>query len=156
MWQRIQTLFLIIAILFNCSVYFMNIATFSFQEVHFEHDMYGLKEEGTSQIGDTVFALAALATLSIILSFAVIINFKKRHLQIKLAQANLLIQLGFIVGIFFSLEKAIEILAAQGVNTIPDYALGSYIAILPLVFIFLAIRAIKKDDALVRAADRIR
>lgn len=156
MWQRIQTLFLAIAAIFNVSIFFLKLSTFSFESVSYQFDMYGLTEEGTAVIGEPVYWLAVLATLSILLSLAVIINFKKRQLQIKLAQANLLVQLGFIVGIFFALENAIETMASQGLNSIPEYSLGAYIAILPLIFIFLAIRAIKKDEALVRAADRIR
>lgn len=156
MWQRKQTLFLLIAIIFNASIFFLDLATFTFEAVNYQFDMYGLKEEATAQIGDKVYWLAVLATLSMVLSLVVIINFKKRQQQIKLAQANLLTQLGFVVAIFFALEGAVQTLAEQGMETIPEYALGSYVSILPLLFIFLAIKFIKKDEALVRAADRIR
>jgi len=41
-------------------------------------------------------------------------------------------------------------------SPIVDYGVGAYLPLIPFVFIFLAIKAIKKDEALVRAADRIR
>jgi hypothetical protein len=44
----------------------------------------------------------------------------------------------------------------EGPVPIIDYEFGAYLTIFPLFFIYLALRFIKKDEALVRAADRIR
>ncbi len=156
MWQRIQTLFLSIAILFNIAIFFTDIATFNFNEQVLSFGIYGLNTDNVELIHAPIYWLAVLCTASILLSLIIIFNYKKRNLQIKIAQANLLVHLGFIVGLFFALENAVEMLSEQGLKMIPDYGLGAYLSLIPLIFIFLAIRNIKKDEALVRAADRIR
>ena len=81
--------------------------------------------------------------------------FKKRQLQIKLSQLNLFLQAGFIAAIFFVLDWNQSNINAID-NPVVEYQLGSFLALLPLIFIYLAVRGIKKDEALVRAADRIR
>ena len=81
--------------------------------------------------------------------------FKRRQVQVKLSQLLLLVQVGFLVAIFFTVDGTVTSLP-QLENPVVHYSVGAYLALIPLVFIFLAIKAIKKDEALVRAADRIR
>lgn len=78
--------------------------------------------------------------------------FKKRQLQIKLTQLNLFLQVGFLAAMFFIIDGAASELGASEVQ----YEAGAFMAIPSVLFIYLAIRAIKKDEALVRSADRIR
>lgn len=101
------------------------------------------------------FILAILCSLCIVLSGVAFAMFKRRQMQIKLAQLLLLVQVGFLVAIFFVVDGTVNSLEVLK-SPLVEYGIGAYLALIPLVFIFLAIKGIKKDEALVRAADRIR
>lgn len=156
MWQRKQTLFLLITILINFSLFFLELATISSGDASKAFSMYGVEalQEGSAPYA-TLF-LAIILSISMTLSFMSIVLFKKRHVQIKLSQFNLLVQMGFIIALFYMSEAAMEAVQIEGLELTINYELGTYLTVLPLLFIFLAIRFIKKDEALVRAADRIR
>jgi len=77
------------------------------------------------------------------LQMPLIILFKKRAMQIMLCKAMLIILLGISsFSILFSEELAIGI--------------GSTIPVIQFLLVFLALRAIKKDEELIRSVDRIR
>jgi ABC-type polysaccharide transport system permease subunit len=58
------------------------------------------------------------------------------------------------MGIFFFYIPMIE----KKISIVPDYskAFGIYLPLVALVFLIMANRAIKRDDKLVRSADRLR
>ena len=85
----------------------------------------------------------------------VVFMFKKRQLQIKLSQLNLVIQAALVAATLFIIDGVATELTMEG-EPIVEYEAGAFLTIVPIVFLYLAIRFIKKDEALVRAADRIR
>ena len=117
--------------------------------------MYGLIDSDSGVELYSTLILSMLCTVSIVLSLVVLLMFKKRQLQIKLTQLNLFIQAGFITSIFFIVDGVTATIDSAADAEVV-YEAGSFIAIVPILFIYLAVRAIKKDDALVRSADRIR
>ncbi len=154
MWQRIQSLYLFIAICLNLSIYALTLAEVKMGESLSTFNLYGLTDgEGVALVSNIY--LSILCTLSALIGLIVIFLFKKRQLQIKLGQLNLLVQLGFMAAIFFAIDAAISE-AFAGQEAVVSYGIGALLSILPTVLIYLAIRAVKKDEALVRAADRIR
>lgn len=155
MWQRIQTLYLSIAIIINLGAYLVNVAQFQLEEQLHDFSLYGLIDTNTGEVLYSSVSLSVLNLFSILVSLVVIFMFKKRQLQIKLSQLNLFIQVIYVAAIFFMVDSAA---AALNLDTEVqlEYGTGILLAILPLIFIYLAIRAIKKDEALIRAADRIR
>lgn len=155
MWQRIQTLFFLLAIASNLIPFFLDLAYFPTNEGDLSFGMYGL-EDSELHNSSTSYWLAILCTISMIISLLALLQFKRRAMQIKLSQFNLLIQIGFIMALFFAVEQSLNELSVVQEVGVADFKLGSYFTLLPLVFLFLAIRSIKKDEALVRAADRIR
>lgn len=155
MWQRIQTLYLFLAILLNLAIYFFNLALLEVGESSYPFTLYGLKNAESGESLYSTMLLTGLCTVSILLSTIIIASFKKRQVQIKLAKLNLFIQAGFLVAIFFMIDNAISELPLLAESQI-SYSIGAFCCIPPFVLIYLAIRSIKKDDALVRAADRIR
>ncbi|KAA3649505.1 MAG: DUF4293 family protein [Bacteroidetes bacterium] len=156
MWQRIQTLFLAIAIAINLSLFFLNLGSTQVLEQTVYFTIYGFELPEALGSSHVILWLAFICTLSMTLSFVSILSFKKRQTQIKLVQFNLLLQLAFVVALFFAVEKFMGELSTLGEATPPEYDLGAYLTLIPLLFIFLALKNIKKDEALVRAADRIR
>jgi amino acid transporter len=90
----------------------------------------------------------------------VLFSFKNRKKQIRFAGLNLLLLCGFIVLTFFTFDNVQSYLNhsvnQQGSELSTTYGIGMVLPIISIIFNFLAIRAIKKDEELVRSADRIR
>jgi hypothetical protein len=72
-------------------------------------------------------------------------------MQIKLTKTTLLLNILLIVAIFFYADN-IE----KKLNSPSHYNISSYITLLTLILTFLASKAIKKDEELVKSADRLR
>ena len=155
MWQRIQTLYLIIASLVNLTIYFFNLAYVEVGELSHRFEVLGLMHADTNEITAPTYLILLALVLSVLMSWLIIFLYKKRQLQIKLAQLNLFLQIVFIAVIFFGIDAVVQSASWHG-DPLINYSLGTYLSLVPIVFIFLAIKSIKKDEALVRAADRIR
>ena len=83
--------------------------------------------------------------------------FKRRNIQIKTAQLALFFQTAFVAAIFFFVDQVSTKLAeSANIDVDVNYESGSWLALFPLIFLFLAIKAIKKDEKMIRAADRLR
>ena len=91
-----------------------------------------------------------LNLLIIVLSIFTIFKYKNRPLQYKLSNVIALLNL-FMVGLFFLLPFT----HANSGESI-KYVFGSFLPIFSMGFAFLAAHFIKKDEQLVRSADRIR
>jgi hypothetical protein len=80
--------------------------------------------------------------------------FKNRKRQLLFGKINyLLILLTLVlllVEVDFLSEKLLEL------NDLPVYGLGTYFIVCTLPLVFLANRAIKKDEALIKSLDRLR
>lgn len=156
MWQRIQTLYLSIAIALCLFMFYITLAEVYIDDVMNVFDIYGLIGR---EIGDRIFSTYAIASfnaLSIVLSLIVIFLYKRRQLQIKLCQLNLVIQLAMIAVFFFMVDAAVSEIKNEFNEVFVEYAGGSIVILVPIVFVYLALRAIKKDEALIRSADRLR
>jgi hypothetical protein len=160
MIQRIQSIFLVLMIAcMGAFLYLpiwgkMDIAT---GEVHqlkaIAHEQYTEADEiGTKEY--MPFALAgALAGVIILISIIELFQYKNRLLQMKLGMLNsvlIVIILGLLMWFIFSGQD-------QWLPTIPgQFGVGLFMPALAMIFNRMAIRAIKKDEDLVRSVDRIR
>lgn len=156
MWQRIQTLYLAIAIALCIFLFYLDLAEVMVNGVVNIFDIFGLIGR---EIGERIFstyAIAGLNILSILLSLVVIFMFRKRQLQIKLCQLNMVVQLAMIAVFFFMVDASVSELNMSGDEAYAEYSGGSIVILVPIVFVYLALRAIKKDEALIRSADRLR
>ncbi|MEX0724226.1 MAG: DUF4293 family protein [Gracilimonas sp.] len=135
MIQRIQTVFLILAILLNLAVYFTPI---------YEKAM----NDPQQWIG---IGMASSLLIAMVLNVVCIFLYNNRRNQIVWVKRAALIQVigfGFCVGVLFSLG---------GIGTyLWDEALGTGLVFFGLIFQILTMRYIRKDDELVRSMDRIR
>lgn len=157
MIQRIQTLYLLVAIALNAFVFSLNLALFNYQELSNVYDIFGLIDRESGSYIFSTWMTPALSISSILISIVAILLFKKRSLQIKMAQLALFFQTALVASIFYFVDKAASELSKNPDFVVElNYESGSWVAIVPLIFIFLAIRAIKKDERLIRAADRLR
>ena len=135
MIQRLQTVFLTLAVVLNIAVFFTPIFSRSI-------------EDPQVWIG---YGLIAALVIASVLNIYSIFLFKDRKNQInwvKRAALAQIIAIGFCVGVLFSLG---------GIGTyLWDEALGTSFAGLAFIAQILALRFINKDEKLVRSMDRIR
>jgi hypothetical protein len=88
--------------------------------------------------------------LILTLSIACIFMYKNRPLQYKIANLLMLLNV-FIIGLFFLVSYVKE-----GVTGEISYSIGASLPVIGIILAFLAANFIKKDEQLVRSADRIR
>ena len=153
MIQRIQSIYLLLALAFGVSMFFTPQITFM-ADVEYILNFKGINpvepNETSKSIATT--ALTILLALTPLVSFISIILFKKRLIQIRLCAANIGLLIGTTaLAYYFSTVGTKELSA-----TTMSYNLSMVFPIVGAILHFLALRAIGKDEALVRSMDRIR
>ncbi len=101
-------------------------------------------------MNSSIYAPMILNFLVIALSLVTIFQYKNRVLQYKLANLVALLNV-FVIGLFFLLSFTKETIT----GTI-NFSIGAFLPVLGIILAFLAAHFIKKDELLVRSADRIR
>ena len=151
MWQRIQTVFLAIAILVLLVSLVLPIwsATTS-GETKILTAFYYLNN-GTYQYNPySLTAILAIAAAT--LAFIEITKFKNRLTQIKLGALNSLFLVGVLfLSFYFSSQLMKELVGSKG-----QYGLGMWLPFGAVVCNLLANRFIRRDEKLVRDSDRLR
>lgn len=180
MIQRIQTLWLILAIacmalcfLFPTAIYRLNDPTLGqTTEAHLDliakrnpemlNEISNCEPKVTFSQRDSGFKtwpLILLASLTIAVAALSIFLFRSRMRQVKIVMIAFMINLVYAFVVFFwAVDKYADVV--RNYMHLSDmsvtWTLGAYAPIVSLLFIFLAQRAIRKDEAKVRAADRLR
>ena len=158
MLQRIQTLYLAGAALAILLFFFFPLANFYHElEGNYRFYLYGVRsmdpEPKVAFSAWFTLPVIVLAAASLILSAATIFLYRNRLLQIRLCAFNGLSNLVTIMVIFFFYAPKIKAMTLIE----PAYNfVGMAMPLAALVLIILANRAIKKDEVLVRSADRLR
>ena len=155
MIQRIQSIFLLmVSILMGLTVFL---------------PIWG-KEEGANKIQinafhmvqtsagelimeQTTIYLAIIAGLTAILAFGNIFNFKNRRFQMKISLFCTLLIAIFIGVSTFITYQAQDIFSPEIGGTM---AYGYFLPVAAILFNWLSLRYIKKDEDMVRSADRLR
>jgi hypothetical protein len=122
-----------------------------------EGKLYTFEFDGLHYIDSaTVYiqTVPSIILLSVILAINIvtILLFKKRIIQMRVAFINLILMLGFIGLIYFYVRNFSGDLQADAVS----YKVYDAFPFVSAILTYLAIRAIGKDEALVRSIDRIR
>lgn len=158
MIQRIQTVYLLLAVL--CAA-----ATFVFPYAHFysgeakisEYVMFGLinvQSETMEMAGPYLFPIWVLGALAVLAPAIAMFLYKKRPLQYKIARLSYIVNLAYVVYLFFAIDAINTDFYESGMRVL--HHIGFYLPIAAFVFCFLAVRGIKKDEDLVKSLDRIR
>lgn len=136
MLQRIQTIYLFIAALLSgLLIFFVSLWS---------------NEAGEPVLVQDVLIAFAMFLGSAVLALVSIFLFKNRKLQFVLGRVNILINF-FLLGVFVYWS-----LIVPGEMQISEKGIGMFIPVLSIVFLVLANKAIKKDEDLVKSADRFR
>ena len=118
---------------------------------------------GQSATKMTTWPLVTLAIVAGVIGLGCIFLFKNRRLQMRLATLGFMTTLVYVFLLFFwAVDKYADVLSNAAKSFVNDakpevvWGVGAFIPMAALVFFFLAQRAIRKDEAMVRAADRLR
>jgi hypothetical protein len=152
MIQRIQSLYLLGALLLTGSLFFLDLAELISADGHFILTAGGIINQAAE--GGVVMSAFALTLLLVVSTFSVMVSlflFKKRLLQIRICGLNLGLLLGISVMIFYFGKAASGELSAELTFKWP-----LVMPLISMILVFMAIRAIGRDEALVRSLDRIR
>ncbi|NDW13880.1 DUF4293 family protein [Bacteroides sp. 214] len=107
---------------------------------------------GVNGVEGSSWGLFAILLLSTIVASATIFLFRNRVLQIRMTIFNTILLIGYYVAFivfFFTYKNAIDPLRFQ-------VGIAACLPLIAVILNYLAIRAIGKDEVLVRAADRLR
>ena len=149
MIQRKQTLFLLVALVLTIACLCLPVATFVPQGMGVSDQMFNLwLVDGNGARHLAVWPLFAVLLTTAPINVATIFAYKNRKLQARLCLLLMMLILGWY-GIYAVFSK----IASAGSFRV---AIAAAFPLVALIFYFMARRAILADEALVRAADRIR
>lgn len=153
MIQRIQTIFLLIATVLYGLLIFMPFVTFStLQGDIYTFNSLGIESSGEVPLQISTIPLFAFIVVITILYVLAIFMYKNRVTQMRICVFNMLLIVGMhgLYMFFLSvLKKNIQIINAT-------YHIYAVFPIIALILTYLAFRAIRKDELLVKSYDRIR
>ena len=158
MIQRIQSIYLLLATLAGAMTFFLPYAHFYTENAKVaEYAMFGVFNVQSSVVemtGPFVFPAWIMGAFSVLIPLISIFLFKNRPLQMRIVRLAYLINLGYIVYLFYAIDS-INDSVFDGSLEILHHS-GFYMPVIAIVFCFLAMRGIKADEALVKSLDRIR
>jgi ABC-type proline/glycine betaine transport system permease subunit len=155
MIQRVQSVYLFLASLAMFALYLVTIAN----NVYLNSTPTNIKVTGLfqdvngaqSQIQPFV-ALTAVTALVALVPLAIIFFFRNRKRQITLCYSAILVIIGHSFWLAQTVKKATDGVLLNSNN----FGVGLFIPPIAILLILLAIKSIKKDEALVKSADRLR
>lgn len=152
MIQRKQSVFLLLAAVVSILSLCMPVGIFKPVEIGVDSVMYNMFiQSGNGALDFSAAPLFCILSVSIVVSLATIFLYNNRKLQIKLCSWNMLLLILWYI--------AYAILAYIKKDAMGAELKLSFASILPLVsiiLVFMARKGVKADEALIRAADRIR
>jgi hypothetical protein len=147
MIQRIQTVYLFMSVIFTALLLFLDFAELAVDSQLYIFNATGIISGNQMIInGLPVMGFIGLITL---LHIAVIFMYKNRIRQIRVLAFTIILLLGLLGLMFYFLYAAFE--SAEVAYKIP-----MTFPVIAAILDYLAIRAIGKDEALVRSLNRIR
>jgi hypothetical protein len=160
MIQRIQSIYLLLAalcgiILFFVPIYVLVPGVTAIDAASYKFSLLSVDAilNNVSTFQMRFWPLIVTNSFFIIASLATIFRYNNRKVQIKFCSFLTLIQVLLIVLLAYDTE---QLRITIGPGHILNFSLAAILVVLPVLFIRLAGRAIKKDDDLVRSADRLR
>jgi hypothetical protein len=148
MLQRIQTIYLLLAVAAMAAFLFAPVIRYEATDINYVNDVQAWDVKPFIS-GYFVFIVAIFEGIAIGFSLLAIALYKRRPLQIVLAWLAMLLHISSAAYIFYyfqTKENPIDII----------YTLWNLAALPPVLFLLLAIFGIKKDEALVKSMDRLR
>ena len=151
MIQRIQSIYLALAAVISGVTTFLTIGTFIKGDSQFIYSMWNVKENvlQNALYDNSIFYLGMIGLVIAVLALITLFFYKNRKKQISYCTVLMGLNLIWVFLVLFAVPKFI--LKAE-------IEFNQVIAIMlaPIILIWLAQKAIHKDEKTVRAADRLR
>ncbi|MBI2280502.1 MAG: DUF4293 domain-containing protein [Bacteroidetes bacterium] len=157
MIQRIQSVFLALVFVLGIVLFISPVLSFISYENVFIMNAYHTINSVDNTVVSKNIGIGAMQGLIAILALISIFLYKKRQLQIKLCKFNILLVALQIAAIVMYIDVAKGTISPDAPNDVLiGIKYGVIFPILSLIFLYLSIRFIKKDEDLIRSADRLR
>ena len=154
MLQRIQTIYILLfaIVLFSASL-------LPFASLNILDNSYVLFPTGWEKNGVDIEKSPLYVGYLVAISFAVLqlVNFKNRKKQLRYGKICYLIVLLTLVYMFNNVNEQSDVLILENTNSLNVvYSYSMYLLVSSLPLMFLANRAIKKDENIIKSLDRLR
>lgn len=155
MIQRIQTVYLAVAALLLMMPVIFN---FTWATLNSDNEVLELTAASIIRVGEvtetvqSTFPVAGAIALALLATVYATMQYKDRKFQMKLTQAAMVLNLAAGAVVFYYADSLTSLADGGSVSYSPAIA----IFLVNAVLCFLAYRGIRKDDELVRSADRLR
>ena len=147
MIQRIQTVYILIAEMLIASLFFLKFADLSVNNELYTFTIKGIFN-GETMVFDGLPIMIFIGLITL-LHLVIIFMYKKRVLQIRITVFTIILLIG-LTGLFF------YFIYSGFTDVKVAFKLPMAFPVVAVILDYLAIRAIGKDEALVRSLDRIR
>ena len=147
MIQRIQTVYLLISVLLMGSLFLLPFAEIVKDGVIYLFNFQGIILDGT--VKENGFSISALISIIIALHGVAILGYKNRIRQRRFIVFSILLMLGLFGMFFFFIYDSFS-------DAQISFKISIVFPVVAIILDYLAIRAIGKDEALIRSIDRIR
>jgi len=145
MIQRIQSIWLFLAALVSAGLLYFNIYSY--------HTLVNGVDTVNYVRANEPFMLFIIAILLIILPLVTIFMFKNRKRQKGMIALNIVAAIGFIAAFIMTVGSKNNGTPAP---TSGSYSVAAVLPVFAIVFLFLALNGIRKDEKLVKSLDRLR
>ena len=155
MIQRIQSLYLLFILVFMVTMFFVPLVSFEDASGalynYFAHGLYRVTVDGQIIVHNN-YVVMTLVSLIIVVTLVTVFSYKNRTRQ--LVFCKYLVAAIAALAVFVSFEMIVAYSGNQYSSvTFQKSIILPFISFLP---VFMAIRGIKKDEELVKSADRLR
>ncbi len=147
MIQRIQTVYILIAEMLIASLFFLKFADLSVNSELYTFTIKGIFN-GETMVFDGLPIMIFIGLITL-LHLVIILMYKKRVLQIRITVFTIILLMG-LTGLFF------YFIYSGFTDVKVAFKVPMAFPVIAIILDYLAIRAIGKDEALVRSLDRIR
>lgn len=164
MWQRVQTLYLVLAVISVFLAIFFPLFKLSVEDIEMVFDAYGAKAFKDGELRNQKDVPLYFANLLVgILTLITLFLYKNRKKQLLVGRINFFLNIILVIFLFAFTFWGVEIYAAVENIDLPEevgyttsVGLGFFFNVAVLPLIFLANLGIKRDEKLVRSLDRLR
>ena len=156
MIQRIQSLYLFIVAIACTLLFFFPMIDY-IDPVQGTYKLFATGMKSYSDLPGLLFfwetfPILILVITSLVMAVITIFLYRKRKIQFQLVNINVLLNVVLIALVFLLYSRIFE----NRLQIPSNYQFGMYIPLISLVFLVLASRSIRKDEAMVKSSDRLR
>ncbi|MBK0380359.1 DUF4293 domain-containing protein [Mucilaginibacter segetis] len=155
MIQRIQSIYLLFAslVLFGLYVFpLVNGIYVNSQPVNIMVTGIYQNVNGQETHTETFIALAVVTGIMALLPLAIIFFYKNRKQQIALCYSTILV----LIGYSFWMAQTVKKVAGEITLEYRNMGIGLFLTSLSIILIIFAVKAIQRDEKLIKSADRLR